>query len=387
METTLKKIYSLVLTGMFLLSCNFSHAQDSEKKENKSKDKKKNEMTCIIIYKDSDGKTIKIDTTVTNGFAFDFDDMKDFHFEMPELPELPDMADLPMPPNLPNAPGFFYHYYDNDKLSPEEKENLKKELEKVKDEMGKAREEMKKLHSDEFKKEMEELKEQMEKMKIEIYKEKEKYRDKNSDDKGDKRLMMYKMFKDDGNESGPLVRRCVLFSDGDTVITDCKIRSKVLNFDNDSTTGMKTIIFVPDDENKIKNREPKIEKKIVMIAKPGEPEAAVAGAVAEKEELAPQVKIEKLNAASNSNELQAEDLKFFPNPSDGNFSLSFRLNTTGATTVSLIDATGKEIFNETIENFTGEYNRQFDITGKAKGTYLLRIRQGDKWMHKKLVVK
>ncbi|MFI5220368.1 MAG: T9SS type A sorting domain-containing protein, partial [Bacteroidia bacterium] len=100
-----------------------------------------------------------------------------------------------------------------------------------------------------------------------------------------------------------------------------------------------------------------------------------------------EIKNERKASEPNLSQLQAEDLKFFPNPSDGNFSLEFKLNTTGATTVSLMDASGKEIFNETIENFTGLYNRQFDITAKAKGTYLLRIQQGDKWLHKKLVVK
>ena len=57
---------------VLLLLSNISNAQDTDKKENDSKEKKK-KVTRIVIYKDEDGKTIKEDSTIVNGEFFDWD--------------------------------------------------------------------------------------------------------------------------------------------------------------------------------------------------------------------------------------------------------------------------------------------------------------------------
>lgn len=55
--------------------------------------------------------------------------------------------------------------------------------------------------------------------------------------------------------------------------------------------------------------------------------------------------------------------------------------------VRIMDAAGKEVLNETFENFNGEFSKQYNLSAFGKGVYLLMLKQGDKWAHKKVVVK
>lgn len=389
MKTTIKKMYGLALACVMLFGINAANAQDAGKKEKETKEKEKKKLTRIVIIKDEDGKTVKIDTSVVGNFYFD---SGDFNFDF-EMPEIPDLAGLPEPPVPPGA--FFYHWEDDENLSPEERENLKKEMENVRKELQRTKEEMKHLKSDEFKKEMEELRKQMKNLRIEIEREKEKDGEKTPGEKGEKKMMLYRMNNDGSNGSGLFTRKSLLMTDDDTSLANC-LKKCEIKCSKDSISMQKCIQLVYDEEDNASAEPGMMKRKVVVIerSKPMDEEtvAAIADETAAPEEnktSAPvaEIKNERNAAENNSSQLQAEDLNFFPNPSDGKFSLSFRLNTTGTTSIRLIDAVGKEIFNETIENFTGEYNRQFDISGKAKGTYLLMISQGNKWMHKKLVVK
>ncbi|HKR06532.1 MAG TPA: hypothetical protein VJY62_17995 [Bacteroidia bacterium] len=178
-----KKIYRLAIAAMALLVFGSASAQDAGKKENDSKDKKK-KVTRITIYKDEDGKILKEDTTVVNGY-FDWQEFSgnfDFNFDF-NIPDLPELADLPEPPEPPMPPGThgynYYYYHHDNKMTPGEKEKIKEEMEKAKEEMKearkeieKAREEMKKVSKDELKKQMDDLKKQMEDLKKELNKNK-----------------------------------------------------------------------------------------------------------------------------------------------------------------------------------------------------------------------
>ena len=93
------------------------------------------------------------------------------------------------------------------------------------------------------------------------------------------------------------------------------------------------------------------------------------------------------NTAAYNNQLNPDDFKVFPNPNTGSFDLQFHLDTHGKTTITVFDASGKEVFSESFADFTGDYNKHIELPSKGKGTYLLNVRQGDRWMHKKIVVK
>jgi hypothetical protein len=48
------------------------------------------------------------------------------------------------------------------------------------------------------------------------------------------------------------------------------------------------------------------------------------------------------------------------------------------TSVTITDINGKQIFNESLQNFDGNYNRQVDVSNGAPGTLLITIRQNGK---------
>ena len=79
-------------------------------------------------------------------------------------------------------------------------------------------------------------------------------------------------------------------------------------------------------------------------------------------------------------------LKVYPNPGNGKLSISFTSASKGDITISISDANGHEVYARTLEDFSGEYFNQVDISDKGKGTYYLKITQGDDSITKKLVV-
>ena len=91
-------------------------------------------------------------------------------------------------------------------------------------------------------------------------------------------------------------------------------------------------------------------------------------------------------ATEEKNELNVEELNFFPNPNSGMFNLNFKLEKRGDTQIQIFDMNGKQVYMETLRNFSGEYNKDIDISEQGKGTYFLNITQGDKVLNKKILI-
>ena len=79
-------------------------------------------------------------------------------------------------------------------------------------------------------------------------------------------------------------------------------------------------------------------------------------------------------------------IKVYPNPGNGKLSVSFTAQSKGDIEISISDAKGNEVYTRTLKDFSGEYFNQVDISEKGKGTYFLKITQGDDSITKKLVV-
>ncbi len=90
--------------------------------------------------------------------------------------------------------------------------------------------------------------------------------------------------------------------------------------------------------------------------------------------------------ATSDNKLNVDKLNFYPNPSNGKFNLSFALPEKKETEVTIINAEGKNIYRETIFNFTGRYDKEIDISANPKGVYFLKIAQGKNAQLKKIVL-
>ena len=86
-------------------------------------------------------------------------------------------------------------------------------------------------------------------------------------------------------------------------------------------------------------------------------------------------------------ELAVDELKFSPNPNNGQFDLSFELNSKSPVEVKVMDMQGKVVYNETMDNFKGKYKNRIDISENGKGIYILQIIQGDKAHSSKVIIK
>jgi hypothetical protein len=94
---------------------------------------------------------------------------------------------------------------------------------------------------------------------------------------------------------------------------------------------------------------------------------------------------DKPNAISD-NLLNIGEAKFFPNPNDGRFTLTFNLLTKGTTKISIFDINGRQVYTEALQNFTGKYEKEIDISQQPKGSYFVKITQGSHSQIKKIVL-
>lgn len=96
--------------------------------------------------------------------------------------------------------------------------------------------------------------------------------------------------------------------------------------------------------------------------------------------------LEEAMAAEKANPLAVDALKFFPNPSNGQFEVSFNLPERGDAVVRVLDIAGKEVFRNNLAAFSGNYREQIDISDNTKGVYFLQISQNGKVLNKKIMV-
>lgn len=79
-------------------------------------------------------------------------------------------------------------------------------------------------------------------------------------------------------------------------------------------------------------------------------------------------------------------VNFFPNPSNGEFDLTFNLYDEGDVSIRIFDAKGNEVYNQQIDGFSGMFYGNVDISENARGIYYLIVEQNDKAVTKKVVV-
>lgn len=89
---------------------------------------------------------------------------------------------------------------------------------------------------------------------------------------------------------------------------------------------------------------------------------------------------------TSKREPKYEYLKFYPNPSYGQFNIQFRLAERGDIEVKIVNMIGKTVFIEKQIDFTGEYNKSVDLTRFGKGNYILQIIQNDRVISRKIIV-
>jgi hypothetical protein len=68
-----------------------------------------------------------------------------------------------------------------------------------------------------------------------------------------------------------------------------------------------------------------------------------------------------------------EDVQLFPNPTLGLISLQFTSNRNQTFAIRVTDATGRLIEQDAITNYSGTYNKTYDLSSLARGMYFFTI--------------
>lgn len=91
-------------------------------------------------------------------------------------------------------------------------------------------------------------------------------------------------------------------------------------------------------------------------------------------------------ASDLNNSLQLEELSFYPNPSNGQFSLNFQAPEAGTLSVVVRDLQGRTVYEEDATEFNGIYQNDINISGESAGVYFLTINVNGRTTTKKLVM-
>lgn len=82
----------------------------------------------------------------------------------------------------------------------------------------------------------------------------------------------------------------------------------------------------------------------------------------------------------------AGSLDIYPNPNSGQFTVAFNLEAQDNYKLKIINAIGQHVYEESLDNFSGNYNKQMDITKYGKGVYQLSITNSKDQTVKKVMV-
>jgi hypothetical protein len=75
-----------------------------------------------------------------------------------------------------------------------------------------------------------------------------------------------------------------------------------------------------------------------------------------------------------------------PNPNNGVFKVSFKVNSKDDLQIALLDISGKTVFTKSYPNFVGTFSEQFTTGNVASGNYVLKIQHGNKVYRSKLFI-
>ena len=81
-----------------------------------------------------------------------------------------------------------------------------------------------------------------------------------------------------------------------------------------------------------------------------------------------------------------DNLSIYPNPSRDVFNISFTSDAKQDLRVKILNLVGEELISDNLEQFTGEYTKQINLSDKAKGIYFLEVETNDGIINKKLVL-
>lgn len=86
--------------------------------------------------------------------------------------------------------------------------------------------------------------------------------------------------------------------------------------------------------------------------------------------------------------LEMDFFEFYPNPNAGIFTINFELETEGNTQISVYSPSGELVFEEKLDDFSGNYRQRINLgEGIASGLYLIQVNQNGNGMVQKMIVR
>ncbi len=86
-------------------------------------------------------------------------------------------------------------------------------------------------------------------------------------------------------------------------------------------------------------------------------------------------------------DIQEQITRIYPNPTDNILNIEITNSDTKGLEIEILDITGKVIYQRESENPSSQLTEQLDLSGYAKGIYLIRVRQADAVYIRKVIVK
>ena len=171
----------------------------------------------------------------------------------------------------------------------------------------------------------------------------------------------------------------------------------ILKIDDDHYKKVITLINEEKIDSIAKEKIIKIEKDIKVISKDGKKVKIYISESSDDKiikKIMYKIKITDINEKEKKefnksfdlkpDNLKVYNLKYYSNPNNGKFTLDFDLNSNESIEIQIFNMSGEKIYDELMENFTGEYHGEIDLSDK--GVYILKIIQGGKMQSKKIIV-
>ncbi len=89
--------------------------------------------------------------------------------------------------------------------------------------------------------------------------------------------------------------------------------------------------------------------------------------------------------AINENIL-VNDFSIFPNPNNGEFSISFNMISLAEINITILDLTGRIVFQKNEGEFNGKFERFINLSDLNKGMYLFNLQAGTQQINKRFVI-
>lgn len=90
--------------------------------------------------------------------------------------------------------------------------------------------------------------------------------------------------------------------------------------------------------------------------------------------------------SNKAKSLELDDFNYYPNPSNGRFSIRFNVEDETPLKVKIYNLSGREIYAESYDSFSGSFKSEIDVSKHENGVYLLEISMGNKVLNKKLII-